>query len=48
MRIARLGERERITFSVAATRNEHNELMECLRHYEDLQNFKTEPGIEIE
>jgi putative Mg2+ transporter-C (MgtC) family protein len=48
MRIARLGERERITFSVAATRNEHRELMECLRQSEDLQSFKTEPGIEIE
>jgi putative Mg2+ transporter-C (MgtC) family protein len=48
MRISRLDDKERITFSVAATRNEHKELMECLRQSEDLRNFKTEPGIEIE
>jgi len=48
MRMIRLGEKERITFSVAATRHEHRELMQCLRQFEDLRNFKTEPGIEIE
>jgi putative Mg2+ transporter-C (MgtC) family protein len=47
MRISRVDEKERITFSVAATRNEHKELMECLRQSEDLRNFKAEPGIEI-
>lgn len=48
MRMMRLDSKERIIFSVAATRNEHRELMECMRQFEDLRNFKTEPGIEIE
>jgi len=48
MRLIKLDGKEKIAFSVAATRNEHKELLDCLRQSEDLRNLKTEPGIEIE
>jgi putative Mg2+ transporter-C (MgtC) family protein len=48
MRLIKLNGKEKIVFSVAATRKEHKELLDCLRQSEDLRNLKTEPGIEIE
>jgi len=48
MRLIKLDGKEKIVFSVAATRKEHKELLDCLRQSEDLRNLKTEPGIEIE
>jgi putative Mg2+ transporter-C (MgtC) family protein len=48
MRLIKLNGQEKIVFSVAATRKEHKELLDCLRQSEDLRNLKTEPGIEIE
>jgi putative Mg2+ transporter-C (MgtC) family protein len=48
MRLIKLDGKEKIVFSVAATRKEHKELLDCLHQSEDLRNLKTEPGIEIE
>jgi len=48
MRLTKLDSKEKIVFSVAATRKEHKELLDCLRQSEDLRNLKTEPGMEIE
>ena len=48
MRLIKLDGKEKIVFSVAATRKEHKELLDCLRQSEDLRNLKTEPGMEIE
>jgi len=48
MRLSKSDGKERIIFSVSATRNEHKELLDCLRQSEDLRSVRTEPGIEIE
>ena len=48
MRLIKLNGKEKVVFSVAATRKEHKELLDCLHQSEDLRNLKTEPGIEIE
>jgi hypothetical protein len=48
MRMNKVDSKEKITFSVAATRSEHQELMACLRQSADLRDFATEPGIEID
>jgi putative Mg2+ transporter-C (MgtC) family protein len=48
MHLIKLNGKEKIVFSVAATRKEHKELLDCLHQSEDLRNLKTEPGIEIE
>jgi putative Mg2+ transporter-C (MgtC) family protein len=48
MRLIKLNGKEKIVFSVAATRKEHKELLDCLHQSEDLRNLKTEPGMEIE
>jgi len=48
MRLIKLNGKEKIVFSVAATRKEHKDLLDCLRQSEDLRNLKTEPGMEIE
>jgi putative Mg2+ transporter-C (MgtC) family protein len=48
MRLNKIDGKEKVVFSVAATRSEHRELMDCLRQSEDLRGLKTEPGIEIE
>jgi len=48
MRMNKLDGKEKIVFSVAATRSEHRELANCLRQFEDLRGVETEPGIEIE
>jgi putative Mg2+ transporter-C (MgtC) family protein len=48
MRMNKVDGQEKITFSVAATRSEHQELMACLRQAADLRDFATEPGIEID
>jgi len=48
MRMSKVNGKERIVFSVGATRSEHKELMDCLRQSDDLRNFETEPGIELD
>ncbi len=48
MRLNKVNGKERIVFSVNATRNEHKDLMDCLRQSDDLRNFETEPGLEID
>ena len=48
MRMNKVNGKEKITFSVAATRSEHLELMNCLRQSADLRDFATEPGVEID
>ena len=48
MRMSKVNGKERIVFSVAATRVEHKGLMDCLRQSDDLRNFETEPGIELD
>ena len=48
MRLIKLNGKEKVVFSVAATRKEHKELLDCLHQSEDLRNLKTEPGIEID
>ncbi len=48
MRLNKVNSKERIVFSVNATRNEHKDLMDCLRQWDDLRNFETEPGLEID
>ena len=48
MRLSRIDNKEKIVFSVAATRNEHRDLAECMRQSEDLRGVKIEPGIEID
>jgi putative Mg2+ transporter-C (MgtC) family protein len=48
MRLSKTNGKEKIVFSVAATRSEHKELMDCLRQSDDLRNFETEPGIEVD
>ena len=48
MRMSKVNGKERIVFSVAATRSEHKELMDCLRQSDDLRNFETETGLELD
>lgn len=48
LRINRINGKEKVIFSVSATRTEHKELMDCLRQSDDLRNFDTTPGIETD
>jgi putative Mg2+ transporter-C (MgtC) family protein len=48
MRLNKIDGKERIVFSVAATRSGHKELLECMRQSEDLRAVQTEPGVEID
>jgi putative Mg2+ transporter-C (MgtC) family protein len=48
MRMSKVNGKERIVFSVGATRSEHKELMDCLRQSDDLRNFETETGLELD
>ena len=48
MRMSKVDGKERITFSVAATRSEHQELMACLRQFANLRDISTEPGVELD
>ncbi|HMF19603.1 MAG TPA: hypothetical protein VKE98_20520, partial [Gemmataceae bacterium] len=48
MRMSKLNGQERIVFSVSATLSEHKELGDCLRQSDDLRNFETEPGAELD
>ncbi len=48
MRLSKVAGKERIVFNVGGTRNEHKELMGRLRQSDDLRNFETIPGLEIE
>ncbi len=48
MRLSKVAGKERIVFNVGGTRNEHKELMGRLRQSDDLRNFETTPGLEIE
>src|SRR6516162_9655589 len=41
MRMSKVDGKERITFSVAATRSEHQELMACLRQFANLRDIST-------
>jgi putative Mg2+ transporter-C (MgtC) family protein len=46
MRVNKVNGKSKLVFSVDATRNEHKELMACLRNSEDLRNFETTHGFE--
>jgi putative Mg2+ transporter-C (MgtC) family protein len=48
MRMSKVNGKERIVFSVGATRSEHKELMDCLRQSDDLRNFETETGLDLD
>lgn len=48
MRMSKVNGKERIVFSVGATRSEHRELMDCLRQSDDLRNFETETGLDLD
>ena len=48
MRMSKVNGKERIVFSVSATLSEHKELGDCLRQSDDLRNFETEPGAELD
>jgi len=48
MRLSKINGKEKIIFSVAATRSEHKELMDCLRQSDELRNVETEPGLELD
>ena len=48
MRLNKIDGKERVVFTVAATRSSHKELLECMRQFEDLRGIQTDPGIEID
>jgi putative Mg2+ transporter-C (MgtC) family protein len=48
LRLNKVNGRERVSFSVGATRSEHAELLERLRRCPDLGNLQSTPGPEIE
>jgi putative Mg2+ transporter-C (MgtC) family protein len=48
MRLSKVSGKEKIFFSVDGTRNEHRELAARLRQSDDLRNFETIAGYEIE
>jgi putative Mg2+ transporter-C (MgtC) family protein len=48
MRLNKSDGKEKIVFTVAATRNEHKDLVECMRQSEDLRSVQIEPGMEID
>ncbi len=48
LRLSKANGKERVVFSVGATRSEHQELLNCLRQSEDLRDVEASPGPEIE
>ncbi len=48
MRLSRSNGKEKLVFSVDGTQSEHKELAVRLRLSDDLRNFETVPGVEIE
>lgn len=48
LRLSRADGKERVVFSVGATRSEHQELLNRLRQSEDLRNVEASPGPEID
>jgi putative Mg2+ transporter-C (MgtC) family protein len=48
MHLSRSNGKERLTFTVACTRNGHKELMSRLRQSDDLKNLETTPGVDLD
>lgn len=48
MRLSRTGGKEKLVFSVDGTRSEHQKLASHLRQSDDLRNFETTPGLDID
>jgi putative Mg2+ transporter-C (MgtC) family protein len=48
LRLSKINGKERVVFSVGATRSEHQDLLNRLRQAEDLRNVEASPGPEIE
>jgi putative Mg2+ transporter-C (MgtC) family protein len=48
LHLSRVEGKQQIAFSVDATRREHKELMDALRHCEPLKNFDVKAGSEVE
>lgn len=48
LRLSKTDGKQRVVFSVGATRSEHQDLLDRLRQSEDLRNVEATPGPEIE
>jgi putative Mg2+ transporter-C (MgtC) family protein len=48
LRLSKVDEKERVVFSVGATRSEHRELLERLRQCPDLLNIEVTPGPQVD